>query len=160
MLDIARNPCPACVTEAANDQCHRLLEVDGMVAAVDAADAMLKAASVRLLGHQVRRGYNAGEVEGRIWRRGAATDAGRRRRAGRVISRKGGRPEEDAVAGWRVLRVRQRRLKAPQVPATPEFMKRYWRCWHPYAGNDGGRGWPAHFGWPLGRPEINGTTLF
>ncbi len=30
-----------------------LLEVDGMVAAVDAADAMLKAANVRLLSHQV-----------------------------------------------------------------------------------------------------------
>lgn len=30
-----------------------LLEVDGMVAAVDAADAMLKAANVRLLSHEV-----------------------------------------------------------------------------------------------------------
>ncbi|MEA0983665.1 BMC domain-containing protein, partial [Salmonella enterica] len=30
-----------------------LLEVDGMVAAVDAADAMLKAANVRLLSHPV-----------------------------------------------------------------------------------------------------------
>ena len=30
-----------------------LLEVDGMVAAIDAADAMLKAANVRLLSHEV-----------------------------------------------------------------------------------------------------------
>ncbi len=30
-----------------------LLEVEGMVAAVDAADAMLKAANVRLLSHEV-----------------------------------------------------------------------------------------------------------
>ena len=29
-----------------------LLEVEGMVAAVDAADAMLKAANVRLLSHE------------------------------------------------------------------------------------------------------------
>ena len=41
-----------------------LLEVDGMVAAVDAADAMLKAANVRLLSHE--------ELDpGRIWRRAA-----------------------------------------------------------------------------------------
>lgn len=30
-----------------------LLEVEGMVAAIDAADAMLKAANVRLLSHEV-----------------------------------------------------------------------------------------------------------
>ena len=52
-----------------------LLEVEGMVAAVDAADAMLKAANVRLLSHEVldpgrltlllasvRQGMTAGEV--------------------------------------------------------------------------------------------------
>lgn len=38
-----------------------LLEVDGMVAAIDAADAMLKAANVRLLSHEVLdRSLNAG----------------------------------------------------------------------------------------------------
>lgn len=32
-----------------------LLEVDGMVAAIDAADAMLKAANVRLLSRSVKK---------------------------------------------------------------------------------------------------------
>ncbi len=45
-----------------------LLEVEGMVAAVDAADAMLKAANVRLLSHEVLDpGRLTLVVEG-IWR--------------------------------------------------------------------------------------------
>lgn len=42
-----------------------LLEVDGMVAAIDAADAMLKAANVRLLSHEV---LDPGRLTP-IWRR-------------------------------------------------------------------------------------------
>ncbi|MGU0017167.1 BMC domain-containing protein [Escherichia coli] len=54
-----------------------LLEVDGMVAAIDAADAMLKAANVRLLSHEV---LNPGRltlvVEGDLAACRAALDAG------------------------------------------------------------------------------------
>ncbi|ECO1648964.1 BMC domain-containing protein, partial [Salmonella enterica subsp. enterica serovar Typhimurium] len=76
-----------------------LLEVDGMVAAVDAADAMLKAANVRLLSHQVLDpGRLTLVVEGDLAACRAALDAGSAaaQRTGRVISRKEiGRPEED-----------------------------------------------------------------
>ncbi|EHC76740.1 Ethanolamine utilization polyhedral-body-like protein EutK [Salmonella enterica subsp. enterica serovar Montevideo str. S5-403] len=54
-----------------------LLEVDGMVAAVDAADAMLKAANVRLLSHQVLDpGRLTLVVEGDLAACRAALDAG------------------------------------------------------------------------------------
>lgn len=76
-----------------------LLEVDGMVAAVDAADAMLKAANVRLLSHEVLDpGRLTLVVEGDLAACRAALDAGSAaaQRTGRVISRKEiGRPEDD-----------------------------------------------------------------
>ena len=76
-----------------------LLEVDGMVAAVDAADAMLKAANVRLLSHEVLDpGRLTLVVEGDLAACRAALDAGSAaaQRTGRVISRREiGRPEED-----------------------------------------------------------------
>jgi ethanolamine utilization protein EutK len=76
-----------------------LLEVEGMVAAVDAADAMLKAANVRLLSHEVLDpGRLTLVVEGDLAACRAALDAGSAaaRRTGRVISRREiGRPEED-----------------------------------------------------------------
>lgn len=105
-----------------------LLEVDGMVAAVDAADAMLKAANVRLLSHQVLDpGRLTLVVEGDLAACRAALDAGSAaaQRTGRVISRKEiGRPEEDTqwlIGGF--ARATTPTEKAPQVP--------------------------AHFGWPL-----------
>ncbi|SQB28437.1 ethanolamine utilization protein [Citrobacter koseri] len=52
-------------------------EVDGMVAAVDAADAMLKAANVRLLSHEVLDpGRLTLVVEGDLAACRAALDAG------------------------------------------------------------------------------------
>ncbi len=57
-----------------------LLEVEGMVAAVDAADAMLKAANVRLLSHEVLDpGRLTLVVEGDLAACRAALDAGGRR---------------------------------------------------------------------------------
>src|SRR5699024_12847914 len=68
-----------------------LLEVDGMVAAIDAADAMLKAANVRLLSHEVLDpGRLTLVVEGDLAACRAALDAGcaAAMRTGRVISLK------------------------------------------------------------------------
>ena len=68
-----------------------LLEVEGMVAAVDAADAMLKAANVRLLSHEVLDpGRLTLVVEGDLAACRAALDAGAAaaRRTGCVISRR------------------------------------------------------------------------
>ena len=54
-----------------------LLEVDGMDAAIDAADAMLKAANVRLLSHEVLDpGRLTLVVEGDLAACRAALDAG------------------------------------------------------------------------------------
>lgn len=67
-----------------------LLEVDGMVAAIDAADAMLKAANVRLLSHEVLDpGRLTLVVEGDLAACRAALDAGcaAAMRTGRVITR-------------------------------------------------------------------------
>ena len=65
-----------------------LLEVEGMVAAIDAADAMLKAANVRLLSHEVLDpGRLTLVVEGDLAACRAALDAGSAaaRRTGCVI---------------------------------------------------------------------------
>lgn len=100
-----------------------LLEVDGMVAAVDAADAMLKAANVRLLSHEVLDpGRLTLVVEGDLAACRAALDAGSAaaQRTGRVISRREiGRPEEDTqwlIGGFQ----RQPQLQAPEPPAESE----------------------------------------
>lgn len=114
-----------------------LLEVDGMVAAVDAADAMLKAANVRLLSHQVLDpGRLTLVVEGDLAACRAALDAGSAaaQRTGRVISRKEiGRPEEDTqwlIGGFVRATTPTEKARYPQRLSS---LKRYWRCWHQYA---------------------------
>ena len=96
-----------------------LLEVDGMVAAVDAADAMLKAANVRLLSHEVLDpGRLTLVVEGDLAACRAALDAGSAAaaRTGRVISRKEiGRPDDDTqwlIGGFK----RQPKKPEPKKP--------------------------------------------
>nr|VXZ81928.1 Ethanolamine utilization protein EutK precursor [Klebsiella pneumoniae] len=97
-----------------------LLEVEGMVAAVDAADAMLKAANVRLLSHEVLDpGRLTLVVEGDLAACRAALDAGAAaaRRTGCVISRREiGRPEEDTQ---RLIGGFQPPPPAPMPPADP-----------------------------------------
>ncbi|EGI5597428.1 ethanolamine utilization microcompartment protein EutK [Salmonella enterica subsp. enterica serovar Amsterdam] len=131
-----------------------LLEVDGMVAAVDAADAMLKAANVRLLSHQVLDpGRLTLVVEGDLAACRAALDAGSAaaQRTGRVISRKEiGRPEEDTqwlIGGFE--RATTPTEKAPQVPATPEFAEALLALLASVRQGMTAGEVAAHFGWPL-----------
>ncbi|ECA8634521.1 ethanolamine utilization microcompartment protein EutK [Salmonella enterica] len=131
-----------------------LLEVDGMVAAVDAADAMLKAANVRLLSHQVLDpGRLTLVVEGDLAACRAALDAGSAaaQRTGRVISRKEiGRPEEDTqwlIGGF--VRATTPTEKAPQVPATPEFAEALLALLASVRQGMTAGEVAAHFGWPL-----------
>lgn len=98
-----------------------LLEVDGMVAAIDAADAMLKAANVRLLSHEV---LNPGRltlvVEGDLAACRAALDAGcaAAMRTGRVISRKEiGRPDDDTQ--WLVTGFNRQPKQPVREPDAP-----------------------------------------
>ncbi|CAK5460014.1 ethanolamine utilization microcompartment protein EutK [Escherichia coli] len=98
-----------------------LLEVDGMVAAIDAADAMLKAANVRLLSHEVLDpGRLTLVVEGDLAACRAALDAGcaAAMRTGRVISRKEiGLPDDDTqwlVTGFN--RQPKQPVKEPDAP--------------------------------------------
>ena len=95
-----------------------LLEVDGMVAAVDAADAMLKAANVRLLSHEVLDpGRLTLVVEGDLAACRAALDAGSAAaaRTGRVISRKEiGRPDDDTQ--WLIGGFKRQPKKPEQKP--------------------------------------------
>ena len=87
-----------------------LLEVDGMVAAVDAADAMLKAANVRLLSHEVLDpGRLTLVVEGDLAACRAALDAGS------AISRKEiGRPDDDTQ--WLIGGFKRQPKKPEQKP--------------------------------------------
>ncbi|SUX84578.1 ethanolamine utilization protein [Citrobacter koseri] len=98
-----------------------LLEVDGMVAAVDAADAMLKAANVRLLSHEVLDpGRLTLVVEGDLAACRAALDAGSAaaQRTGRVISRKEiGRPEDDTQ--WLIGGFKRQPTKVGKTPDAP-----------------------------------------
>ncbi|MEW5130844.1 ethanolamine utilization microcompartment protein EutK [Citrobacter freundii] len=95
-----------------------LLEVDGMVAAVDAADAMLKAANVRLLSHEVLDpGRLTLVVEGDLAACRAALDAGSAAaaRTGHVISRKEiGRPDDDTQ--WLIGGFKRQPKKPEQKP--------------------------------------------
>lgn len=102
-----------------------LLEVEGMVAAVDAADAMLKAASVSVLNHEVLDpGKVTLVVEGDLAACRAALDAGviAASKSGRVISRKEiGRPENDTewlVSGFK--RAPKQPERAPDIPVVSE----------------------------------------
>jgi ethanolamine utilization protein EutM len=66
-----------------------IIETRGLVAAIEAADAMLKTAAVRLLGRQkVKGGLQAVMVAGDVASVKAATDAGAAacQRVGRLIS--------------------------------------------------------------------------
>ncbi|EAO9174667.1 ethanolamine utilization microcompartment protein EutK [Salmonella enterica] len=131
-----------------------LLEVDGMVAAVDAADAMLKAANVRLLSHQVLDPSRLTlVVEGDLAACRAALDAGSAaaQRTGRVISRKEiGRPEEDTqwlIGGF--ARTTTPTEKAPEIPATPEFAEALLALLASVRQGMTAGEVAAHFGWPL-----------
>ncbi|ASG87373.1 ethanolamine utilization microcompartment protein EutK [Salmonella enterica] len=125
-----------------------LLEVDGMVAAVDAADAMLKAANVRLLSHQVLDpGRLTLVVEGDLAACRAALDAGSAaaQRTGCVISRKEiGRPEEDTqwlIGGFA-------RATTPTEKA-PEFAEALLALLASVRQGMTAGEVAAHFGWPL-----------
>jgi len=78
---------------------YGFLEVRGLVAGIEAADAMVKTAPVRLVAQQrVSPGYITLVVEGDIAACRAAVDAGRAAatRLGQVVSEKVlGRPEPD-----------------------------------------------------------------
>jgi len=66
-----------------------IIETRGLVAAIEAADAMLKTATVRLLGRQkVKGGLQAVMVAGDVASVKAATDAGAAacKRVGRLVS--------------------------------------------------------------------------
>ena len=66
-----------------------IIETRGLVAALEAADAMLKTAAVRLLGRQkVKGGLQAVMVAGEVAAVKAATDAGAAacRRVGQLVS--------------------------------------------------------------------------
>ena len=106
-----------------------LLEVDGMAAAIDAADAMLKSANVRLLSHQVLDpGRLTLVVEGDLAACRAALDAGAAaaQRTGRVISRREiGRPEEDTqwlISGFQRATIPEKSTDDPVTPAMTDAL--------------------------------------
>jgi len=92
-----------------------LIEVNGLVAAIEAADAMLKSASVRLSRrHVISPGLVTVVVEGDIASCRAAVDAGSAAaaRVGKVITQLViGRPDEDT---------RRLATPAPEAPEQPE----------------------------------------
>lgn len=99
-----------------------LLEVSGLTASIEAADAMLKAAQVRLLSHTVTPpGMITLVIEGDLAACRAALDAGSAAasRLGQVIVRKEiGRPETDTE--WFVLNLQQAQTATnqPKAPVT------------------------------------------
>ena len=96
-----------------------LLEVEGMVAAVDAADAMLKAANVRLLSHEVLDpGRLTLVVEGDLAACRAALDAGAAaaRRLLKTADRLRDQPSGNRPSG-RGYPVADRRLSATAASA-------------------------------------------
>ncbi|WP_436856686.1 ethanolamine utilization microcompartment protein EutK [Citrobacter tructae] len=142
-----------------------LLEVEGMVASVDAADAMLKAANVSLLSHEVLDpGKVTLVVEGDLAACRAALDAGSAaaQRTGRVISRKEiGRPDEDTqwlIGGFK------RAMKHPEpqprtaVPSE-EVDALLAQLATTRQGMTAGEV-AAHFGWPLEQARSALEQLF
>lgn len=127
-----------------------LLEVDGMVAAVDAADAMLKAANVRLLSHEVLDpGRLTLVIEGDLAACRAALDAGSAaaQRTGRVISRREiGRPEEDTQ---RLISGFQRQQETQEAPATTESSEALVALLTSVRQGMTAGEVAAHFGWSL-----------
>ena len=65
-----------------------MVETKGFIGAVEAADAMVKAANVQLIGKEIRRGLRTIFVRGDVGAVKAATDAGAAaaRRVGELIS--------------------------------------------------------------------------
>ena len=120
-----------------------LLEVDGMVAAVDAADAMLKAANVRLLSHEVLDpGRLTLVVEGDLAACRAALDAGSAAaaRTGRVISRKEQKPE---------VKTDVKTQKTQDAPLTPESSDQLLTLLASVRQGMTAGEVAAHFGWSL-----------
>ncbi len=143
-----------------------LLEVDGMVAAVDAADAMLKAANVRLLSHEVLDpGRLTLVVEGDLAACRAALDAGSAaaQRTGRVISRKEiGRPEDDTQ--WLIGSFKRQPTKVgktPDAPVTSESSRSAVGVISISTSGSDGRGRSRAFWLVTGaRQKCAGATLF
>ncbi|EMX9179072.1 ethanolamine utilization microcompartment protein EutK [Citrobacter sedlakii] len=144
-----------------------LLEVEGMVAAVDAADAMLKAANVTLLNHEVLDpGKVTLVVEGDLAACRAALDAGSAaaRRTGRVISRKEiGRPEDDTqwlIGGFQRASAPPAPKTAPQPPGVPDNADALLaKLAGVRQGMTAGEV-AAHFGWPLEQARAALEQLF
>lgn len=143
-----------------------LLEVDGMVAAIDAADAMLKAANVRLLSHEVLDpGRLTLVVEGDLAACRAALDAGcaAAMRTGRVISRKEiGRPDDDTqwlVTGFN--RQPKQPVREPDAPvivaeSADELLALLTSVRQGMTAGEVA----AHFGWPLEKARNALEQLF
>ncbi|HEI2547167.1 TPA: ethanolamine utilization microcompartment protein EutK [Escherichia coli] len=139
-----------------------LLEVDGMVAAIDAADAMLKAANVRLLSHEVLDpGRLTLVVEGDLAACRAALDAGcaAAMRTGRVISRKEiGRPDDDTqwlVTGFK-RQPKQPDASAIAVGSADELLALLTSVRQGMTAGEVA----AHFGWPLEKARNALEQLF
>ncbi|QMI06037.1 ethanolamine utilization microcompartment protein EutK [Citrobacter sp. RHB25-C09] len=142
-----------------------LLEVEGMVASVDAADAMLKAANVNLLSHEVLDpGKVTLVVEGDLAACRAALDAGSAaaQRTGRVISRKEiGRPDEDTqwlIGGFKRAMKQpepQPRTAVPSEEADALLAQLATTRQGMTAGEVA-----AHFGWPLEQARSALEQLF
>ena len=124
-----------------------LLEVDGMVAAIDAADAMLKAANVRLLSHEV---LDPGRCAAAM-------------RTGRVISRKEiGRPDDDTqwlVTGFN--RQPKQPVREPDAPvivaeSADELLALLTSVRQGMTAGEVA----AHFGWPLEKARNALEQLF
>ncbi|EBA4957969.1 ethanolamine utilization microcompartment protein EutK [Salmonella enterica subsp. enterica serovar Teshie] len=141
-----------------------LLEVEGMVAAIDAADAMLKAANVRLLSHEVLDpGRLTLVVEGDLAACRAALDAGSAaaQRTGRVIGRKEiGRPEDDTQ--WLISSFKREPKPPVQTPApmvsesAPELLTLLASVRQGMTAGEVA----AHFGWSLERARNALEQLF
>lgn len=138
-----------------------LLEVYGLVAGIDAADAMLKAANVRLLSHEVLNpGMVTLVVEGDLAACRASLDAGAgaASRTGRVISRKElGRPDEDIER----LVCSFGRKPAKQSPvATPEVTQALLDVLQTQGHGMTAGEVAAHFNWPLEEARKQLDALF
>lgn len=135
-----------------------LLEVDGMIAAVDAADAMLKAASVRLLSYQVLDpGRLTLVVEGDLAACRAALDAGvaAASRSGRVISRKEiGRPDGDTE--WLIDTFSPQPPPAPTESQPPPLLALLATVSQGMTAGEVA----AHFGWTLNESRQRLESLF
>lgn len=147
-----------------------LLEVDGMVAAIDAAGAMLKSADVRLLSHEVLDpGRLTLVVEGDLAACRAALDAGyaAAMRTGRVISRKEiGRPDDDTQ--WLIGSFNRQPkqpakdpIKEPETPAivaesADELLALLTSVRQGMTAGEVA----AHFGWPLEKARNALEQLF